>query len=272
MPELPEVQTVVDGIKSYLEGRVIQKVVVRQHQLRWPIDVNLAHELVGLHIDKVWRRAKYLIFCLGEGTLLIHLGMSGRLQIVSDNAPLKKHDHVDLHFSSDKILRYTDPRRFGAMLWTKAPLHQHPLLKMLGPEPLGPEFTPNYLYHRLQGRAAAIKCLLMNAQIVVGVGNIYAAEALFQARIHPAKPANLVTKEQCSHLVLAVQKVLMAAIAKGGTTLKDFINGEGNPGYFTQQLQVYGRAGMPCFQCKYTLSNMKLGQRSTVFCPHCQPA
>jgi formamidopyrimidine-DNA glycosylase len=271
LPELPEVETIVRGLASELQGFVVQHVIVRQKQLRWPIPDNLASILNQQKVCTIYRRGKYLLFQLETGTLLIHLGMSGHLRVVSHTTALKTHDHVDIIFSDQKILRYNDPRRFGAMLWTEDPPEKHRLLLSLGVEPLSAAFTTEYLLKKAKKRHVAIKPFIMNNQIVVGVGNIYATEALFKAGIHPATPVNHLSIEHMQRLITAIKDTLQLAISKGGTTLKDFFNAEGKPGYFKQQLMVYGREGLPCFQCTTPLQKISLGQRSSVFCNHCQP-
>lgn len=271
MPELPEVETIMQGLKPHIEHNVIQSVVIRNRQLRWPINSHLENYLIGQKIDNLWRRAKYLIMPVKIGALLIHLGMSGRLQIVPIQTIAQRHDHVDFIFNNcNYILRYTDPRRFGAMIWTTDSVTQHPLLRNLGPEPLGNQFTIYYLQDVIKTHRIAIKSLLMNSNIVAGIGNIYATEALFLAKIHPATPANRLNTTDCELLVLAIQKVLRFAIQQGGTTIKDFTNIEGKPGYFVNALQVYGRAGLACFRCGGMLQSIRLAQRSTVFCSSCQ--
>jgi formamidopyrimidine-DNA glycosylase len=270
MPELPEVETILHGLKPCLEGKTIQDIVIRQPQLRWPIPAHLKNKLIHQTIGIVSRRAKYLIIPVTTGTLLVHLGMSGSLRIVNRNIAPGKHDHVDLIFSDNELLRYNDPRRFGALLWTEDPVSNHPLIKPLGPEPFEPHFTTAYLQSATKNRRVPIKSLIMNQRVVVGVGNIYAAEALFLAKIHPSTPAGNLTTNDCARLVASIQQVLLAAIQQGGTTIKDFRNSQGKPGYFTQQLQVYGRAGLACSVCNNQLETIRLGQRSTVFCAHCQ--
>lgn len=271
MPELPEVETIIRGLTFELQGASVQDVDVRQPQLRWPITDNLSKILNQQIILSMERRGKYLLFRFERGTLMIHLGMSGHLKIVSNETALKLHDHVDIIFSEQKILRYNDPRRFGAILWTDQAPEAHPLLRSLGVEPLSPDFTDQYLSKKAKGRHVAIKSFIMNNQVVVGVGNIYATEALFKAGIHPAMPVHSLTKKQFKQLVLTIKEILQLAISKGGTTLKDFLNAEGKPGYFKQELMAYGREGLPCVLCKKPLHKMILGQRSSVFCHHCQP-
>jgi len=271
MPELPEVETVLRGLKPHIEGATIAAVSIRVPQLRWPIPA-LNTLLAQQKIYKISRRGKYLLVCLETGTLLIHLGMSGRLCLLTEYQAPQRHDHVDIIFTNDKILRYTDPRRFGAMLWTAEDPSSHPLLKNLGAEPLTDDWNSDYLLQIANHRRVAIKPFIMDSQRVVGIGNIYAAESLFLAGIHPAMPAGCITKNQASRLISATKEVLMLAIQQGGTTLKDFVNSQGAPGYFSQKLRVYGRAGLPCVRCEKILESSQLGQRSTVFCVHCQSA
>ncbi|MDF1646194.1 MAG: bifunctional DNA-formamidopyrimidine glycosylase/DNA-(apurinic or apyrimidinic site) lyase [Legionellaceae bacterium] len=270
MPELPEVETVLQGVKPHIESQIIQDVVIRQDKLRWPIPPYFRNQLIQQKIGTLSRRAKYLLMPVGAGTVILHLGMSGSLRIVDREKSPERHDHVDIIFSDTHLLRYNDPRRFGCVLWTDAAILKHTLFKHLGPEPLTDDFSADYLYQAIKNRSAAIKTLLMNNQVVVGVGNIYVAEALFIAQVHPLIPGKKLSKRTCLRLVRAIQQVLDAAIQEGGTTIKDFSNSEGKPGYFTQALQVYGRAGLPCLQCQQPLQSIKVGQRSTVFCPHCQ--
>lgn len=269
MPELPEVETVLQGLIPWIKHATIKKMVVRQKKLRWPISDNVNFYVKNNQIINISRRAKYLLIHLKTGTLIIHLGMSGSLKILQTGQPPGKHDHVDIIFSNALILRYNDPRRFGAILWTED-WENHPLLKSLGPEPLDDRFNAHYLKRMGQTRRVVIKQLIMNGKIVVGIGNIYAAEALFLAKIHPLTSANELTDPQYESLVDAIKTVLQAAIQQGGTTLKDFVNTEGKPGYFAQKLHVYGRAGLPCTRCHTPLESLKTGQRSTVFCPVCQ--
>lgn len=270
MPELPEVETIKRGILPHIIGRTLQCVKVRRRDLRWPIPTRLNNEMMGQTVQSAERRGKYLLLYFTRGCLIIHLGMSGRLYRVEHNTPYQTHDHVDFIFSEGS-LRYHDPRRFGAVLWTTEDPQQHPLLCHLGVEPLSAEFNAAYLYGYTHRLATPIKTLLMNHKIVVGVGNIYAAESLFLAGIHPQCVSRQLTAAQCQLLVKAVKQVLNAAIEAGGTTLKDFCNGEGKPGYFQVKLQVYGRENQPCFKCQTKLQKIILQQRTTVFCPTCQP-
>lgn len=270
MPELPEVETVCRGIEPYLVGCRIQQVVVRQAQLRWPITDNLNTIVAGLTLQSISRRGKYLLLSTSQGTLLIHLGMSGSLRIVNADQPIGKHDHVDIIFTKTLLLRYNDPRRFGAILWTALPINQHPLLKNLGPEPLLPDFTAEYLHTYAKNRKTPIKTMIMDSHVVVGVGNIYANEALFLAGLHPNRLAGTIDLACFVRLVECIRLVLSNAIQQGGTTLRDFVNENGKPGYFQQQLRVYGRAGLPCIQCQQRLEEIRLSNRSTVFCSNCQ--
>ncbi|MDF1678727.1 MAG: bifunctional DNA-formamidopyrimidine glycosylase/DNA-(apurinic or apyrimidinic site) lyase [Legionellaceae bacterium] len=271
MPELPEVETTLNGIAPHIEGTVIQDVIIRQSQLRWPIAEDLPEQLKGQRVGKLSRRGKYLLMPVGSGTVMIHLGMSGHLRIVPRDTPYTRHSHVDILFATNQVLRYTDPRRFGCILWTTDSPLTHKLLKKLGPEPLSAQFSATYLHQSIQQRQSAIKVLIMNAHVVVGVGNIYATEALFMANIHPQTPGKKISLAACNRLVDAIKRVLATAISQGGTTLKDFKNSDGKPGYFVQQLQAYGRSGLPCVHCHTPLQSIQLGQRSTTFCSRCQP-
>lgn len=269
MPELPEVETTRLGIAPHLVGRRVAGVVLRRTSLRWPIPPQISEELPGQRIEAVRRRAKYLLLDAQSGSAILHLGMSGRLRILESATPADKHDHVDVQLDDGRLLRLTDPRRFGAVLWQ--PIGQtHELLVKLGPEPLSTEFDVNYLMRRAQGRSAPVKHFLMDQHIVVGVGNIYAAEALFRAGIHPAKAAGRISKARWERLVVTIKAVLGEAIERGGTTLRDFLRPDGEPGYFEQELFVYGRAGAACKQCGSLLRAADWGQRATVYCPRCQ--
>lgn len=270
MPELPEVETTRRGIEPHLLNRRIVQAVVREPRLRRPIPADLARHVENSEIHAVQRRGKYLLLHCGCGHLLIHLGMSGSLRIVPADTPVQKHEHFDLVLDGGHCLRYRDPRRFGLLLWTAEDPAAHPLLAPLGPEPLGPEFDADYLKQCAHGRKSAIKPFLMDSHVVVGVGNIYANESLFSAGIHPARAAGRISLTRCKILVHAVREVLGAAIAQGGTTLRDFVDGEGKPGYFKQSLNVYGRAGEPCVDCARPIQVQTLGRRATYFCPHCQ--
>lgn len=270
MPELPEVETTRRGIEPWLNGEVVERIIVRQRQLRWPVPRRLDRELPGQRVRRVGRRAKYLLVETARGTLIIHLGMSGSLRVLGDRPAPGNHDHVDLDLSSGRLLRFNDPRRFGAMLWTTRDPMLHPLLRDLGPEPLGPEFDGDLLYRAAKGRRVAVKNFIMNARVVVGVGNIYASEALFRAGIRPTRPAGRISLQRMQRLAEAVRAVLGDALEAGGTTLRDFTWGDGQPGYFAQELQVYDRAGLPCPVCESALQRKILGQRSTFFCAACQ--
>jgi len=269
MPELPEVETSRRGIAPWIENQEVCGVVVRDRRLRWPIPGDIDRELPGQVIRSIRRRAKYLLFETGAGTAMLHLGMSGSLRIIDSNEPAGKHDHVDIQFRNGKALRFRDPRRFGSLLWTHEPF-EHDLLRSLGPEPLSGEFDGDYLWHKARGRRVCIKQFIMNGSVVVGVGNIYASEALFIAGIHPKRRANRISIVRMTRLADAIKAVLESAIEAGGTTLRDFHGGDGEPGYFRQQLEVYGRDGEPCRRCKRPVSVVVLGQRSTFYCKDCQ--
>lgn len=269
MPELPEVETSRAGIAPWLEGQRIERLLVRQPRLRWPVPEALSRLLPGEKILRVGRRGKYILIQVSQGQVLLHLGMSGSVRILPLNAAPGKHDHVDLELDNGHLLRLTDPRRFGAFLWQPAG-ELHPLLASLGPEPLSDEFDSDYLVSRCKGRRTAIKAVIMNSQVVVGVGNIYANEALFLAGIDPRRAAGRISRARLACLVQSIKAVLTRAIAEGGTTLRDFVGGDGKPGYFKQQLHVYGRGGERCSSCGSILKEVRLGQRSTVFCAACQ--
>ena len=274
MPELPEVETPRRGIAPYLVGRRVTGVILRRADLRWPIPPEISELLPGQRIDAVERRAKYLLLRTGIGSALLHLGMSGVLRVLPPDAPVGKHDHVDIGLErtlaqAPRILRFTDPRRFGCLLWQ--PLGEtHALLAKLGPEPLTDAFDGDLLWHLSRGRTAAVKLFLMDNAIVVGVGNIYASEALFYAGIDPRRAAGSVSRARYARLAAEVKRLLAWAIERGGTTLRDFLNPDGAPGYFFRELTVYGRAGEPCRVCGTPIRQVTLGQRSTFWCPHCQ--
>lgn len=269
MPELPEVEVSRQGIAPWLTGVAVRRVVVRDGRLRWPVPGEI-QELAGLTIRRVSRRAKYLLLETDFGTAILHLGMSGSLRVLPLGTPAEKHDHVDIELENGKLLRLNDPRRFGALLWTRDPAEAHALLAKLGPEPLTDAFNADYLQARAKGRSTAIKQFLMDNQVVVGVGNIYANEALFAAGIHPKRAAGEIDRGRLEELVAEIKRVLTEAIKQGGTTLKDFTSADGKPGYFVQQLQVYGRAGEPCYACGSEIRSLRLGQRNTFYCPECQ--
>ena len=269
MPELPEVEVSRQGIAPWLVGQTVTRVVVRNPRLRWPVPAEI-QLLVGCPIESVQRRAKYLLLRSTLGTAILHLGMSGKLRVLPIGTPAEKHDHVDIELDNGQLLRLNDPRRFGALLWTSGdPLH-HALLASLGPEPLTDAFDGTYLYQRSRRKHSAIKPWLMDNHLVVGVGNIYANEALFAAGIDPRRAASALSPDECERLVSEIKTVLARAIRQGGTTLRDFTRADGRPGYFVQELQVYGRAGAGCVRCGHPLESLRQGQRTTVFCPYCQ--
>jgi formamidopyrimidine-DNA glycosylase len=270
MPELPEVETTRRGLLPHLLGRRIRRVVVRNANLRWPIPGDLDRRLRGAQVLAIRRRGKYLLFDCGKGHLLVHLGMSGRLTIVADDLPPKPHDHVDVLMEGHKTLRFTDPRRFGAILWVQGPTEKHILLEGLGLEPLEEGFGGKALHGKSRGRKVAIKQFLMNARILTGVGNIYASEALFAAGIHPLREAGRISLARYERLAAAIRTTLERAIAAGGTTLRDFASAEGKPGYFQLESHVYGREGLPCRVCGTKIRALRQGQRSTFYCPKCQ--
>lgn len=270
MPELPEVETTRRGIEPHLKGKRVSGVVIRQPQLRWPIPAELPGLLKGRKVLGVGRRGKYLLFAFSHGSLLIHLGMSGSLRILHSTTPPRKHDHFDLLLSGGICLRLRDPRRFGAVLWTAEPAERHTLLASLGPEPLGESFDGTYLHRQGTGRRTAVKNLIMDSHVVVGVGNIYASESLFRAGIHPLRASNRISAARYEGLVQAIRQVLQEAITQGGTTLRDFQREDGRPGYFAQALQVYGRSGEPCPGCGGVIQNRVIGQRASFFCHRCQ--
>lgn len=269
MPELPEVETTRRGVEPWALGQCVLAVEVHESRMRWPVPADLAQRLVGQEILEISRRAKYLLFRTAAGSLLVHLGMSGSLRVIRDQAPRRTHDHVDILLASGDRLRYNDPRRFGCLLWLE-PGEQHPLLNQLGPEPLSPEFSGEHLFQQSRGRRVAVKPFLMDNAVVVGVGNIYASESLFLAGIRPDRAAGRVSLARYQVLAGHVRTVLASAIRQGGTTLRDFVGGDGKPGYFAQQLLVYGRGGQPCKRCGGILRESRLGQRSSVFCVTCQ--
>lgn len=270
MPELPEVETTRRGIAPAVVGKVIARITVREPRLRWPVPAELPAAAKGRHVRDLQRRAKYLLFDLDRGAMILHLGMSGSLRLLTAvTAPLP-HDHVDILLDSGACLRFNDPRRFGSLLWTSGDPLAHPLLRSLGPEPLSSEFDGAYLARAARGRSVAIKQLIMNSRIVVGVGNIYASEALFRAGIRPRRAAGRIKKEEFDALARSIKQVLREAIRVGGTTLRDYVNPDGMPGYFRQKLFVYERVGDPCRVCKTPIRQFVQGQRSTYFCRQCQ--
>ncbi len=269
MPELPEVETTRRGIEPHVLGRRIQHVVLRRPDLRWPIPPEIATTLPGEQIQRVRRRAKYLLLDFEPGSALLHLGMSGSLRVLPTGTPVRTHDHVDFELEDKHVVRFNDPRRFGALLWQPAGT-THPLLEGLGPEPLSDAFDGAWLYARSRGRKASVKTFLMDQAIVVGVGNIYAAEALFAAGIAPLRAAGSVSRARYELLADEVKRILAAAIQRGGTTLRDFISPDGSAGYFAQELSVYGREGERCIRCGAALKHAYIGQRASVWCPKCQ--
>jgi len=270
MPELPEVETTRRGIEPHLLGRAISVVTLRAGKLRFPLEQSLCSILPGRTFSEVCRRGKYLLLNMTGGTLLIHLGMSGHLHLSAQGSPAGKHDHFELVLDDGNLLRLNDPRKFGAVLWLEADPRCHPLLAGLGPEPLDDDFSPAYLYEISRKRTVAVKLLLMNSRIVVGVGNIYANEALFHAGIIPQRPVGSLSLAECGQLVAAVKEVLSEALVRGGTSLRDYVNVDGNPGYFGLNLKVYGREGEGCLDCKTPLLQSRLGGRATCWCRVCQ--
>lgn len=270
MPELPEVETTKAGITPVALNQTISKIIIRAPKLRWPIPKNIAKILPGHTVRAIERRAKYLLLRFDTGTLIIHLGMSGRLRILNEDTPPQKHDHVDICFDNGITLRYTDPRRFGCILWTDEPPLEHKLLAELGPEPLTTAFTSKHLFAEAKNKKIPVKAFIMDAKVVVGVGNIYASEALFAAKIDPRKPAQQVSADQYAALTKEIKRILKESIAQGGTTLKDFYSAEGKPGYFVQKLKVYGREKEPCVTCGSAIQSQNIGQRNTFFCTSCQ--
>jgi formamidopyrimidine-DNA glycosylase len=269
MPELPEVETSRRGIAPYVAGQRIGKVDIRERRLRWPISDDMERRLTGATIESVGRRAKYLLLNTNNGTAIVHLGMSGSVFIIENDTPAGVHDHFDIELDSGKSLRFRDPRRFGSLHWTDDTAG-HWLLRKLGPEPLEDAFSGDYLWSMSRGRRVAVKQFIMNAAIVVGVGNIYASEALFLAGIHPRRAAGRISKDRYQRLATTIKGVLQKAIDAGGTTLRDFYGGDGEAGYFQQELAVYGRGDEPCLQCGRPVSVFVLGQRSTFYCKDCQ--
>lgn len=270
MPELPEVETTRRGLAPHVRGRRIRALKVYERRLRWPLPAGLAAKLAGQRILSTGRRGKYLLLNLGSGALIVHLGMSGNLRLVPAASPRVRHDHFDLVLDSGRALRFNDPRRFGSLLYVRGDPLAHRLLAHLGPEPFSRGFDAGYLWRITRGRRVAVKQLLMNSRLVVGVGNIYASEALFRARIRPQRAARSLTRPEAARLVRAVRAVLKAAIRAGGTTLRDYLRTDGSPGYFRQRLYVYERAGLPCRRCGTKVRAVSQGQRSTYYCPACQ--
>lgn len=273
MPELPEVETTRRGLLPLL-GKVVKSVTIRHPTLRWPIPAHLPQTLPAMTLNSLERRAKYLLCDFsgadGAGTLLLHLGMSGRIQLLDDAYPAEKHDHFDVAFTDGQVLRLRDPRRFGAVLWLDGHPANHPLLASLGPEPLEDGFNAKYLQKTLANKSLAIKNAIMDGHVVVGVGNIYASESLFRSGIHPETPANSLSLKRCEKLVAEIKLTLNEALNAGGSSLRDFFGTNGLPGYFQQSYFVYGRTDEPCRVCGKAIKTMRLGQRSTFYCAHCQ--
>lgn len=270
MPELPEVETTLRGIEPYVDKQRITKVQVRNASLRWPVPSEQLQALCGETIELLERRAKYILLHTARGVILLHLGMSGSLRVLSSEATPGKHDHIDIEFANKRLLRLNDPRRFGCCLVIDQPVAQHKLLASLGPEPLSDDFNGDYLFAQSRGRAIAVKNFIMDGKVVVGVGNIYASESLFGAAIRPTMAAKRLSRARCSRLVEEIKSVLAKAIQAGGTTLSDFTQADGNPGYFKQELRVYGRGNQPCVRCEGVVQSKVIGQRNTFFCRNCQ--
>lgn len=269
MPELPEVETTRRGIEPYLLNQRVARLDIHDKRLRWPVtdDINA---LQGATVTSVDRRGKYILIKVDAGTAIIHLGMSGSLRVCTHQEPRRKHDHFEITTSAGNIIRFHDPRRFGCLLWQASDSSEHELLSKLGPEPLDDEFNSDYLFRATRKRQVAIKNLIMNSRIVVGVGNIYASEALFMCGVRPGRAAKRITRKECNKLVSTIKQVLQRSITQGGTTLRDFVNSDGQPGYFAQSLNVYGREGQPCPKCGSAIRQRVLGQRSTFYCSVCQ--
>jgi len=270
VPELPEVETTRRGIEPHVLGRRVVALAVHEPRLRWRVDAAMPAAVAGQRVSGVRRRAKYLLIDLERGSLLLHLGMSGSLRVMPGDTPRLTHDHVDLLLDSGQTLRFNDPRRFGSLHWLTEDPARHPLLRDLAPEPLGDDFDAAYLHRVSRGRRVAIKQLVMNSQLVVGVGNIYASEALFRAGVRPGRAARSLTRDECARLVKAIRAVLAMAIRFGGTTLRDYVGADGRPGYFRRKLYVYERGGEPCRRCGMPIRQLVQGQRSTYYCPSCQ--
>ena len=270
MPELPEVETTLRGIEPHILNSAIAEVKIHNGQLRWPVEKQLPQLITNKKILKLERRGKYLLLQFKHGTILWHLGMSGSMKILKKDEPRAKHDHIEILFKNKIILRYNDPRRFGALIWTEEDMYAHKLLNHLGPEPLTNDFNDTYLYEQSRKKKQKVKSWIMDSSLVVGVGNIYANESLFMSGINPNRAAGKLTKSQCEAFVREIKKVLRAAIKQGGTTLKDFSGSDGKPGYFAQKLNVYGKAGKPCPNCNKALIKKEIAQRATYYCTQCQ--
>jgi formamidopyrimidine-DNA glycosylase len=270
MPELPEVETTRRGVAPHVERQKVTAVRIYDRRLRWPVPRELPRRLIGRTVDRVERRSKYLLFRFGNDTLIVHLGMTGSLRVFSVLPPRAAHDHIDLEFDNGIVLRYRDPRRFGAMLWSPGSSKPHRLLARLGVEPFDSEFSGEYLHRATRNRRLAVKLALMDSHLVVGVGNIYANESLFRAGIRPNRAAHRVTRAQYARLADAVRDTLTQAIAKGGSTLRDYVDSNGEPGYFQLDYYVYGREREPCRVCGSPIRSLRLGGRATLYCPSCQ--
>jgi len=270
MPELPEVETTRRGLLPHVVGRTVRRVVVRDARLRWPVPPDLPARLEGRRLAGIARRGKYLLFDFGNGHLLVHLGMSGSLRLLPQSEPPREHDHVDLELDDRSLVRLTDPRRFGAVLWAGKRPEAHALLRDLGPEPLGEGFSGRHLFDRSRGRHVAVKQFLMDAHTVTGIGNIYASEALFHAGIHPSRAAGRIALARYDRLAGAIRETLEKALAAGGSTLRDFVGSDGRPGYFQRESAVYGREGQACRACGAAIRASRHGARATYFCPACQ--
>ena len=270
MPELPEVETTRIGIAPCILGETVARITIRNRNLRWPVSPRLQRELPGRQIRKVGRRGKYLLIHTEQGCLILHLGMSGHLRVLQSMSAPNVHDHVDIEFASGIVLRFTDPRRFGSIHWTKKDPSQHALLKHLGPEPLSDDLHGDYLFQLSRSRKQAVKSFIMDSRIVVGIGNIYASESLFAAGIHPRRRAGRISLARYTALTDAIRNVLTLALARGGTTLRDFVDGNGRPGYFRHELRVYDRTGLPCMNCGQPIKQLRIAQRSSYYCSRCQ--
>lgn len=270
MPELPEVETSRRGIEPHILKQTIKQIVVRESRLRWPVPNTLPELLKGIKILAVERRAKYILLRFSNGTVILHLGMSGSLRICQPETEVRKHDHIDFVLRNGHCLRLHDPRRFGCVLWTDQPIDQHKLISKLGPEPLHDDFDTAYLYQHSRNRNCSIKSFIMNSHVVVGVGNIYASESLFLAGIHPGRKAGAISRPRYQKLVNAIKQVLSESIKQGGTTLRDFLNEDGKPGYFAQKLFVYGKNGTPCQTCGNTIKQITQQKRASYYCSTCQ--
>ena len=270
MPELPEVETTRRGIEPHMKNQTITNIIVRDRRLRWPVSKTLDKNVPGSQVTSVQRRSKYLLINTDNGTIILHLGMSGSLRVLPQPTPAEKHDHVDIVLDNNKLIRFRDPRRFGSIFWTTSDPLMHERLLKLGPEPLNSDFSGDYLYQQSRHRKQAIKTFIMDSRIVVGVGNIYACESLFLAGINPKTVTGKISRPRLHRLAETIKSVLEEAISQGGTTLKDFTRSDGQPGYFAQSLNVYGRANEPCHHCKRLIKKITQGQRSTFYCSTCQ--